>query len=56
MYSNLFQGDIPFPPAFGDSSNLMELDLSQNKFTGKITASLGNLVALSYRNLGGNSL
>nr|GMD13947.1 MDIS1-interacting receptor like kinase 2-like [Ipomoea batatas] len=52
---NYFNGSIP--PAIGDLSNLVFLDLSYNEFDGKIPPQIGNLRReLQYLDLNGNDL
>nr|GLL16687.1 receptor-like protein 12 [Ipomoea trifida] len=52
--SNEFSGAIP--PAIGDLSNLVLLDLTMNSFDGSIPPQIGNLTALQYLSLAGNVL
>lgn len=51
--NNTFEGQIP--ASLGNASMLQEIDLSRNKFVGKIPP-LGKLSNLSYLNLGENRL
>lgn len=53
---NSRQGQRSIPSSIEDLSNLMELDLARNRFSGPIPASLGNLSMLSSLNLFGNLL